>query len=251
MTSVLCERADRCVVLSLNRPRLRNAVNRVLLEELLDGLDSATTDPDVDVIILRGEGPDFCAGEDLGEVSGGMLDDEMASRIVGMYQDVTRRIMLSSKAVVCAVQGWAIGAGAAWPLNADFTVWAENARLRFPEARHGLYVSGGASGLLERRCGPEKARELLWLGRVSEGPQLISDRIAQSLTPLGNLGPATRAVADILLSLPRDSLRRYKANAARMIEDDLERHLRSEAEQMLAAGRAMMASGTVLDPPHP
>lgn len=249
MTSVLCQRAERRVVISLNRPRVRNAVNRALLEELLASLDRATTDPDIDVIVLRGEGPDFCAGEDLGEISDSAVDDEVAHRIVGMYQDVTRRIMLSPKAVICAVQGWAIGAGAAWPLNADFTVWADNTRLRFPEARHGLFVSGGVSWLLERRCGPEKARELLWLGHISEGPQLITDRIAPSLTPAGSLESATHALTDRLLGLPRESLRRYKAAAAELIEADLERHLNAEAEQMLSAGRALMARGAILDKP--
>jgi enoyl-CoA hydratase/carnithine racemase len=243
MTLVQYLRDDRTARITLNRPEVRNAVSQQLLRDLLACLDRALAAPEVEVILLRGSGPDFCAGEDLNELADISFDEIEAAKVIHAYQDVTRRIMLGTKPVVCAVQGWAIGAGAAWPLNADFTVWATDSKLRFPEARHRLYASGGVTYLLERTCGATRARELLWLEAVSAGDLLIHDRLARTLVSPNDINSATEELIDRLLGLPPASLSRYKIAQSELLAPLLEPALQSEAEQMLAAARMLLERG--------
>ena len=240
MNSVTYAHNGRVVHITLNRPEVRNAISRQMIFELEDHLSVAIANTEVDIILLRGAGSDFCAGEDLNELSKSPPDTETALKVVNAIQNVTRQIMLTHKLVVCVVRGWAIGAGGAWPLNADFTVWSEDSRMRFPEARHGLYASGGATWLLEQACGSFRARELLWLGENISGEQLVNDRIASSLVPAQKLEAAVDALLDKLLSMPRGSLARYKTARARFVRTALEAALKSETEQMLSAAQDVL-----------
>lgn len=243
MTAVTYAQDGRAALITLNRPEVRNAISRRMLAELGGALDEALGDDGIDLILLRGAGADFCAGEDLRELTESPPDEFDAVRIIEGYQTITRQLMLGSKTVVCAARGWVIGGGAAWPLNADFTVWSEDARLKFPEGRHGLYASGGVTCLLERTCGSARARELLWLGETVTAGQLVRDRIATRLFPAAEFEAATRAMVDGLLALPRETLVRCKAAQASLIRGPLEAALQSEAAQMRDAARSVRENG--------
>lgn len=247
MTTVTYTPDGRTARLTLNRPEVRNAISRQMLSELGQSLDEALADDGIDLILLSGAGADFCAGEDLHELTDNPPDEFDAVRIIEAYQTVTRQLMLGGKTVVCAVRGWTIGGGAAWPLNADFTVWSDAARLRFPEGRHGLYASGGVTCLLERACGSARARELLWLGDALTGEELVRDRIAARLVPDADLETATGALVSRLLALPRDTLIRYKAAQAGLIRGQLEAALQSEAARMRDAACAIRENGPAFD----
>lgn len=244
MTTVTYALNSRTAWVTLNRPDARNAISRRMLTELGQCLNAALSDEGVDLIILRGAGLDFCAGEDLRELADNPPDEHDAVRIIEGYQTITRQLMLGGKTIVCVVRGWAIGGGAAWPLNADFTLWSEDARLRFPEGRHGLYASGGVTCLLERACGGARARELLWLGETVAGENLVHDRIATRLVPATELDAAADALISALLALPRDTLVRYKAAQADLLRGPLETALQLEAAQMRDAARLVRENGT-------
>ena len=243
MTDVTYAREGRTACITLNRPAVRNAVSRRMLLELEHCLGEALNEERADVIVLRGAGSDFCAGEDLRELAGNPPDEADAACMIERFQNVTRQIMLGAKPVICVTQGWAIGAGGAWPLNADFTIWCQSSRLRFPEARHGLYASGGVTWLLARACGSARARELLWLGGNADGDELVRDGIAPALVPADGLDAALEALLDNLLSLPRASLTRYKTAQADLIRTGLEAALESEKAEMLSAARAVQENG--------
>lgn len=243
MSSVLYETEDRLARITLNRPEVRNAVSRDLLRSLHVSFQDALGDAGIDVILLKGAGQDFCAGEDLVELERNLPDDAEATRMIELFQEVTRQIMLGGKPVICAVQGWAIGAGGAWPLNADFTVWAEDSRLRFPESRHGLFASGGVTALLEKTCGQGLARDMLWLGTTLKGGQLVQSGLTSELVPVERLEMAGMAMAKRLLSLPRESLTRYKQVQTGLIEEKLAAALKAEADQMLGAVRHFREHG--------
>ncbi|WP_051599843.1 MULTISPECIES: enoyl-CoA hydratase/isomerase family protein [unclassified Hyphomonas] len=243
MSDVMYTHAGRVARITLNRPSVRNAISRNMLQQLEQQLDRAIADEDVDVIVLAGAGRDFCAGEDLRELSEAIPDATSAVAIVDRFQNVTRQIMLGHKPVVCVTQGWAIGAGGAWPLNADFTLWCETSKMRFPEAGHGLYASGGVTWLLEQVCGPARAREISWAGVDVSADELVKDRIAPRLIPSNDLDAALDHLLGKLLSLPRASLTRYKTAQADRIHDQLEAALESEKTQMLDAADAISTNG--------
>lgn len=151
-------------VITLERPERLNAIVPQLLEELIAALGAAGQNPMVGAIVLTGAGRAFCAGDDLKEFSAQSTDEATARGYVTRIQDVTRAIMLGSVPVVAAVRGWAVGGGLEWMLNCDFAIAAEGTRFFFPEVAWGMFVTGGATALLPRLVGLNRARELIMLG---------------------------------------------------------------------------------------
>jgi enoyl-CoA hydratase/carnithine racemase len=230
MAVVTYETRSGAALLTLNRPERLNAINRPLLDELLAGLDRAHADAAVDVIVLQANGRAFCAGDDLEEFGDQPPTPDVIEPFVARLQDVTRRMMLGSKPVICAAQGFIVGGGAAWPLNADFTIVADDATLFCPEAKYGLFPSGGATFLLSERCGPAIANEVLWLGKRLDATALLTHRIVSRVAPRDRLADEARALAAELLALPAASRRRYKQARIESIERALERALALEAQ---------------------
>lgn len=228
--------------ISLNRPQKLNAINYALLTELVAALEAANDDPEVAVILLRGEGRAFSAGDDLEELQSATPDLETGRHFVDKLQSVTRLIMLGTKPVVCAAQGWMVGGGASWVLNADFVVVADDAVMVFPEARHQLFNSGGASILLAERCGPDRAAELLWLGERVDAASMLRDRIVHRVVARDALDDSARARAEEVAALPKGSRQRYKAARAAAVKERLEKALDVEAESCIAAAMDLYRS---------
>lgn len=237
MTAILYDAAGAVAAITLNRPDRLNAINTELLTGLHEALLRASRDESVRVIFLRGSGRAFCAGDDLDEFSkmSASGPGPHIEGFVALLQNVTRLMMLGEKPVVCAVQGPAVGGGAAWPLNADLTFWSDDAALYCPEARYGMFVSGGMSILLAERCGLERARRITWLGERVSGQRLVADRIATTLVERKLLDAEARRAIDKLLAPPAESLRRFKQAQAASLRDRLEAALQLEAAAMVEA----------------
>lgn len=235
MSEILFETHGPVGVITLNRPQRLNAINLQLLVGLNAALERATGDAAIDVILLQAAGRAFCSGDDLDEFTGGMQDAAEAGRFIGELQQVTRRIVLGPKPVVCAAQGWIVGGGAAWPLNADFSVLADDAVLFCPEAGYGLFPSGGTTLLLPERCGPARAAQILWLGEKLNAERLRAERIFCEITPRSELAAASMMLAERVAALPAESRARYKQARARHLREPLEAALTYEAACCLDA----------------
>jgi enoyl-CoA hydratase/carnithine racemase len=116
----------------LNRPQKLNALTSAMIAAVRDALKTAQQDPEIHVLILRGNGAAFCAGDDVSELAGAAAMPDEQTLVVGTLQDVTRQIMLGPKPVIVVVQGWAVGAAFSWLLNCDLAVCAESAKAFFP-----------------------------------------------------------------------------------------------------------------------
>ncbi|MCC5863064.1 MAG: enoyl-CoA hydratase/isomerase family protein [Gammaproteobacteria bacterium] len=243
MHPILDERGNGVARITLNRPARRNAINAAMLEALAAALGSAQRDPDVRVIVLTAAGEVFSSGDDLDELPATAADAVAVKKMVTRLQDITRHIMLGRCPVVCAVRGWAIGAGASWPLNADFTLWSETARLRFPEARHALFPSGGATWLLADRLGDQQALEILLSGEALDTQRLLALGVCADTLADDTLETALEARVHSLLTLPPATLEAYKRVQAARRTEPLEAALAAEAEQMIAAVARLTAAG--------
>ncbi|MCB2114510.1 MAG: enoyl-CoA hydratase/isomerase family protein [Parvularculaceae bacterium] len=243
MNAVLLGRSGERIDIALNRPKRHNAINKNLLNALEAALETATRDPGVQLIVIKGSGESFCSGDDLDEHAAGLPGDGEAARFIEQIQNLTRLIMLNDKTIVCAVRGWAIGAGASWPLNADFALWSDSARMRFPEAGHGLFCSGGVSLLLERCAGAQRAAEILRLGPTLNADALVAAGIAAEITRDSAMDAQIDKLSDRLLSLPAGSLRRCKLARIAIIKDALETALAIETTMMLDSLRALRLTG--------
>lgn len=154
---------DGVLTLSLNRPDKLNAITNDLARALLAALADAAQNPQVRVLRLRGEGRAFCAGRDLSEPP---TEDDLV-----LVQAVSQALVRLPQPVVAEVQGWAVGAGLEWMLNADLVVASREARFKLPEAELGVFVTGGLSATLPASVGLMRAKGLVWLGQPFDAQQ--------------------------------------------------------------------------------
>jgi enoyl-CoA hydratase/carnithine racemase len=233
-SAVYTEYSDGITSVVLNRPQKLNALTATMIGAIREALKAAQDDPGTRVVVLRGEGRAFCAGDDIEELAGAAdLPDAQVS-LVGDLQDVTRQIMAAPKPVVGAVQGWAVGAAFSWVLNCDLTVCAESAKAFFPEVKWGVSPTGAATALAPALLGAGRAREAFLLSRRWAAQELF------------NLGAVTKVVADgqelveaLLLArqlaqLPPFALAGVKKLANRVIVRDLDSTLAEEAALAVA-----------------
>lgn len=150
--------------LILDRPEARNALDGALVKRLTDAILAADADPEVRVVVLRGEGPGFCAGADLKETA--RIEDEAAAaahaRRMRELLEAPQRI---GKPLVCEVHGFALGAGCALALACDVMVATPDARLGFPEMRHQVVPALVVPGFVQR-VGAAVAFDWLANGRI-------------------------------------------------------------------------------------
>lgn len=164
---VLYETKSPAVILTLNRPDKRNALNRALIAELAAAFERARTDSGR-CVILAGAGTAFCAGMDLVELSQTLdqpneaeLVQEDAKRLADLYES----IYALPKPTIAAVNGPAVAGGAGLVTVCDLAVAAPEARFGYPEVRRGLVASMVMPHLL-RHVGERAARDLLLRGEL-------------------------------------------------------------------------------------
>lgn len=150
--------------ISLNRPEQRNALSATLVAELKDALALADADDRVRVVLLTGEGPDFCAGADLGEIQAsieaGVMDSLAEARSLGELFLLLRKLR---KPVVAAVHGRALAGGCGLATACDLVVASADAQFGYPEVRLG-FVPAMVMAMLRRCVGEKRAFELVALG---------------------------------------------------------------------------------------
>jgi 2-(1,2-epoxy-1,2-dihydrophenyl)acetyl-CoA isomerase len=172
-------RDDRgALVLRMNRPEKRNAIDDEIMLGLIAAVEDAGTDESVRVIVLEGAGDDFCSGADIvarnAPRAGGKPPPKpragsIQRRLPAQAHRLIPLLCSVQVPVVCKVRGWAAGIGFQIALAADITIAADDARFWEPFGERGFTPDSGATWLLPRRVGEVRARELLLLGRALSG----------------------------------------------------------------------------------
>jgi enoyl-CoA hydratase/carnithine racemase len=148
------------LVLTLNRPERRNAIDPELRDALAEALDGAGTDEAVRGVVLTGAGGAFCAGGDLARFD--ELHDARAYRHVShRLTDLVESVERLEKPVVAAIDGVVTGAGLALALACDWRVGSPDARILFREGRVGLVPTHGGLTRLVKLLGLARAKEVL------------------------------------------------------------------------------------------
>ena len=193
---------DRILTITLDRPDKMNAFTPTMFHELLDAFDQADRDDDVRVIIVTGRGRAFCAGADLsmGEQT---FDDEAQgegpSGDVAAHRDeggrLTLRIFQSTKPVIAAINGAAVGVGITRTLPMDIRLASEDAKMGFVFSRRGIVPEACSSWFLPRVAGISRAAEWCYSGRVFPATEALEGGLVRSLHPADELIPTARALA--------------------------------------------------------
>ena len=173
--SLIVERDNGVVTLTLNRPDSLNSLDAELREALRDTLGELDTDPDCRAVLLTGAGRAFCVGQDLREHAN-ILDsgtDDPLRAVREHYNPIAARLGALNRPVVAAVRGMAAGAGASIACLADFRIGGPSTRFLMAFANVGLAGDTGASWSLPRLVGHAKATELLMLAEPVDAAEAL------------------------------------------------------------------------------
>jgi enoyl-CoA hydratase/carnithine racemase len=207
---LLVESRGAVRLLRLNRPEKRNALSMALCSALVEALRAADADASVSAVVLAGEGAGFCAGGDL-EERRALADDEQAWQTRAALADAALAAPGSiGKPVVAAVHGRVAGMGASLMLGCDMVVAADDLRITWPEARHGIWPTLVAPQLL-RHLGPKETFELLATGRAVEAAEARALRLVNRVVPRERLLEEACALAGAAAQYPPGMLRGIKA----------------------------------------
>ncbi|WP_313950723.1 enoyl-CoA hydratase/isomerase family protein [Accumulibacter sp.] len=219
----------------LNRPERLNAVTQELYDELNAALAVAEADGDVRVVLLTGEGRAFCVGADLKAHKAGRTAFDRRQYLRG-EQIVCRRLLLLSKPVIAAVNGFALGAGAEMAIASDFLLMAESAQIGLPEISIGTFLGGGVTYLLPRLVGLAKARELVFLGERIKGDEAVRIGLANRVLPDEGFLDAAREFAGRIAGKAPLSMQLAKEQLNMAAERTLDAALTAELEGMTFVG---------------
>ncbi|HEX2016458.1 MAG TPA: crotonase/enoyl-CoA hydratase family protein [Solirubrobacteraceae bacterium] len=192
------EVSDRVLTITLNRPERLNAFTATMGRELIAAFDQADGDDEVRVVIVTGEGRGFCAGADLG-AGGATFDWRDRERFDGVPRDgggqVALRIFASTKPVIAAINGPAVGVGITMTLPMDIRLVAQEARMGFVFARRGIVPEACSSWFLPRLVGISQAMEWVATGRVFDAQEALAGGLVRSVHPATELLSSARELA--------------------------------------------------------
>jgi enoyl-CoA hydratase len=178
-SAVLTDRRGAVLVVTLNRPDQRNAINAAMAQGIAAALDQLDADPELVIGVLTGAGKGFCAGMDLKAFVAG------ESPHVGDrgFAGITRRA--AAKPLIAAVEGFAVAGGLEVALACDLLVAARGVRLGIPEVKRSLVASGGALLRLPRTLPRKVAMELALTGELIEAERAHALGLVNRLTEPG------------------------------------------------------------------
>jgi len=170
---VLAELDSGVLTLTLNRPEKRNALDSLMIDALHEQLDRAEVDAAVRVLVIRGEGKDFCAGADLAELleSAGKSADENAANAQRLG-DVFIAMRRLPKSVVAVVHGRALAGGCGLATACDVVLAHSAASFGYPEVKRG-FVPAMVIAMLRRAVGEKVAYDLVGTGHILSAPEAL------------------------------------------------------------------------------
>jgi enoyl-CoA hydratase len=204
---LLSDTADRVCTLTLNRPQSRNALSAALRDRLFAALADAETDHGVDVVILTGADPVFCAGLDLKELGSSAA-----------LPDISPRWPAMSKPVIGAINGAAVTGGLELALYCDILIASEQARFADTHARVGILPTWGLSVRLPQKVGVGLARRMSLTGDYLLPADALRAGLVTEVVPHEQLLPAARALAASIVGNNQAAVRALLASYHRIDE---------------------------------
>ena len=178
--NILTSVEDQIAVITLNRPKVLNALNHELMEELVNALESFDRDDNVRAIILTGSERAFAAGADIKEMS-----EETTITIMLKDRFATwDRIRSIKKPVIAAVSGYALGGGCELVMNCDIIIASETAQFGQPEINIGVIPGAGGTQRLTRVVGKHKAMEMILTGRPITAKEAYDLGLVNKVAPV-------------------------------------------------------------------
>jgi enoyl-CoA hydratase len=207
--SLIVAMEEGIATITFNRPKVLNALNSSLLEELSTVLDGMAGDENIRVLVLTGSGDKaFVAGADIKELAG--LSPLQAKQFAHKGQSIIGKIVSLPIPAIAAVNGYALGGGLEIALACDFIYASENAGLGLPETTLGLIPGFGGTQRLTRIIGPNQARELIYSGKIISAAEAHVMGLVNRIEAQDALMASVMKTARSMASKSRISLRAAK-----------------------------------------
>ena len=238
MMSIKVETRDGILIVTIDRPEVRNAVDRETANRLADAFRAFDADDGLSVAILTGSGGNFCAGADLKALSRG--EGNSMSEDGDGPMGPTR--MLLSKPVIAAVEGYAVAGGIELALWCDLRVAASNAVFGVFCRRFGVPLVDLGTIRLPRLIGQSQALDLILTGRGVSGEEALRIGLANRLTEPGEALKGALVLARTIAAFPQGCMRSDRMSVYEQWSFDWEGAMRNEFRR----GSAVVASGETI-----
>ena len=222
--TILVERRERVGLITLNRPKSLNALNRQLAEETLDALKEFDADDRVGAIVIAGSPRAFAAGADIAEMAEKSFTNFYMDDFLAPWDEV-RGI---AKPIIAAVSGFALGGGCELALLCDFIIASDDAQFGQPEIKLGILPGIGGSQRLTRAVGKSLAMDMVLTGRsINAAEAMAAGLVARVVAPADLLQTALEA-AHTIAAYNAPAVKMAKEAVNRAFESSLTEGLRHE-----------------------
>ena len=190
---ILYEGDDTLALVTMNRPKKRNALSLDHMQELIACLKAIGEAGETPVVVLRGNGPGFCAGHDLSEMVG--REPTFYRQLFDVCCELMETIQSIPQPVIAQVHGIATAAGCQLAATCDLVVASEDARFATPGVKIGLFCSTPMVAL-SRAVGQKKAMEMLLTGEFVSAEEALAEGLVNKVVPAEELEAETRKLAE-------------------------------------------------------
>jgi enoyl-CoA hydratase/carnithine racemase len=226
--TIIYEKQDGIACITLNRPQALNAYNIKMRDELYEVLGAVRDDPDVEVVILKGEGGKaFCAGADLTEFL--TAPPPVFARQARFARDIWGLFLSIEQPLIAALHGYVLGSGIEISLCCDIRLCSDDTRFGLPEPGLGIIPAAGGSQTLPRTIGPAAALEMLLSGRWLTASEALKMKLVNHVVPRPDLLPQAEKLAQKIRSFNPLAVRYVKQTVTRGLDLPLSAGLALEA----------------------
>ncbi|MFQ5829893.1 MAG: enoyl-CoA hydratase/isomerase family protein [Candidatus Methylomirabilia bacterium] len=207
--TVRLEREDGVVVLIINRPEVKNALDLRTIEVFSEVVDGLAQDPSLRVAVVTGSAGTFISGGDLKDFLS-LDDSEAGKRMARRTQSVLARLEALEVPVIAAIEGLALGGGAEVALACDMRIVAESAQMAFKQVSLGIMVGWGGGQRLLRLVGRSRALRLLLTGLTLTAEEAAKIGLVDEVVPTGQALPCALSLARRIAAQPPAAVRATK-----------------------------------------
>ena len=223
---LLVEIAEGVATITLNRPKVLNALNNQVFRELAEAASELAVDDSVRVVIITGGDKVFAAGADIAQMASATAMDVALGERPSL--SALRIIENMPKPVIAAVAGYALGGGCELALVADVRIAADNAQFGLPEIKLGILPGAGGTQRLPRLIGSGKAKELIFSGDFIDAEEALRLGLANKVVPVEQLAVEANKMAKRFARQGAVALRMAKSAVNEGLRMDLEAGLQYE-----------------------
>ncbi len=197
--SILVETRGKVGLITLNRPQALNALNNLLMTELMDALDAFDKNDAVGAMVITGSDKAFAAGADIKEMADKTAEQMTRSDHIAVFG----RIRTIRKPVIAAVSGWALGGGFEVALSCDMIVASDSAKFGLPEINLGVIPGAGGTQRLVRAVGKALAMEMILNARQIDAQEALQAGLLNRVVPVSDyLNEALKLAEEIASRAP-------------------------------------------------